>query len=300
MQECSDSIIVSVQCCTYNQAKYIRQCLDGFLAQKTSFRFEVIVHDDASTDDTAKIVLEYAHRYPSIIIPILGTENLYSKHDGSLARVMNQASRGKYIAFCEGDDYWIDSNKLQKQFDFLEAHKDFSLCFHSAMVENSDGCPQYINCENIEEREYFSKDIFPKWIIPTASVMCRRDVVLRPIKHVDMLLYGDIALFLSAAEIGRIWGMSRQMSVYRIHQEGVTQIEIAPDYRKWIRHEKCLKINFPSIDRTLINKNISSYYYSLAKNDCSVLNRCIDYLGSLYHSPKFFLNKVYTALRRRL
>ena len=98
-------IKVTVRCITYNQKEYIRQCLDGFVLQQTNFRFEAIVHDDASTDGTAEIVREYAEKFPDIIKPIFETENQYSKHDGSLGRILNAHTRGKYVAICEGDDY---------------------------------------------------------------------------------------------------------------------------------------------------------------------------------------------------
>ncbi len=124
-------LMVTIKCFTYNQEKYIRQCLDGFVMQKTNFRFEAIVHDDASTDGTADIIREYETKYPDIIKPIYETENQYSKHDGSLERIVDEHTHGKYVAICEGDDYWIDPLKLQKQFDFMEAHPECSLCFHA-------------------------------------------------------------------------------------------------------------------------------------------------------------------------
>ncbi len=124
-------LMVTIRCLTYNQEKYIRQCLDGFVMQKTNFRFEAIVHDDASTDGTADIIREYEAKYPDIIKPIYETENQYSKHDGSLKRIMDKHMHGKYIAICEGDDYWIDPLKLQKQYDFMEIHPECSLCFHA-------------------------------------------------------------------------------------------------------------------------------------------------------------------------
>lgn len=123
------NLLVSIQCCTYNQDKYISDALDGFLLQKTTFPFEVIVHDDASTDRTADIIREYEKKYPDIIKPIYEKENQYSKHDGSLSKIVQNASKGKYIAFCEGDDYWIDENKLQMQVDFLEKNPEYrNLC----------------------------------------------------------------------------------------------------------------------------------------------------------------------------
>ena len=127
--------LVAIRCITYNHGSYIRDALDGFVMQQTDFSFVAIVHDDASTDNTAAIIREYASRYPDIILPIYETENQYSKHDGSLRRIMNNAcaaTGAKYIALCEGDDYWTDPLKLQKQVDFLESHPDYSLCFHNA------------------------------------------------------------------------------------------------------------------------------------------------------------------------
>lgn len=111
-------IMVSIRCTVYNHEPYLRDCLEGFIMQKTNFRIEAIVHDDASTDGSATIIKEYAEKYPDIIKPIYEVENQYSKHNGSLERIMNEACKGKYIAFCEGDDYWIDPLKLQKQVDF--------------------------------------------------------------------------------------------------------------------------------------------------------------------------------------
>ena len=113
--EKDNSLMVSIQCLVYNHEPYLRQCLDGIVMQKTNFRFEAIVHDDCSTDGSRKIIEEYAAKYPDIIKPIYETENQYSKKDGSLRRIVNSRLTGKYIALCEGDDYWIDNLKLQKE-----------------------------------------------------------------------------------------------------------------------------------------------------------------------------------------
>lgn len=131
-------VLVSIRCCAYNHEAYIRQCLEGFIMQKTNFSFEAIVHDDASTDNTASIILEYAEKYPNIIKPIIETTNQYSKHDDSLEQIMNNAINpsAKYIAFCEGDDYWIDPYKLQKQIDFLESHPEYVYSCHRYYIYN--------------------------------------------------------------------------------------------------------------------------------------------------------------------
>ena len=123
-------ILVAIKCLVYNHEPYLRDCLEGFVMQQTNFPFVAIVHDDSSTDSSAAIIREYEAKYPNIIKPIYETENQYSKRDGSLGRIMNaavDATGAKYVAMCEGDDYWTDPLKLQKQVDFLESHIDYGL-----------------------------------------------------------------------------------------------------------------------------------------------------------------------------
>ena len=122
--------LVSIRCLVYNHEPYLRQCLDGFVMQKTNFPFEAIVHDDASTDGSAAIIREYAEKYPAIIKPIFETENQYRK--GIINKIMDAAMHpeSKYLAICEGDDYWTDPNKLQLQVDFLESHPDYFMTCH--------------------------------------------------------------------------------------------------------------------------------------------------------------------------
>lgn len=122
--------LVSVCCITYNHEPYIAQTLDGFLLQKTSFPFEVLIHDDASTDRTADIIREYERKFPKIIKPIYQKENQYSQGKREISETWNfPRAKGKYIAMCEGDDYWIDENKLQMQVDFLENNPEYGMCY---------------------------------------------------------------------------------------------------------------------------------------------------------------------------
>lgn len=127
--------LVSIRCMVYNHEPYLRQCLDGFVMQKTTFPFEAIVHDDASTDGSAAIIHEYAEKYPDIIKPIYETENQYSQGH-SVARIMNDAMHpnSKYVALCEGDDYWTDPYKLQIQVDIMEADESIGLVHTLARV----------------------------------------------------------------------------------------------------------------------------------------------------------------------
>lgn len=130
---------VSIKCTAFNHEKYISNALDSFLIQETTFPFEIVVHDDASTDNTAKIIKEYENRYPHIIKPIYEIENQYSKGDDSLTKSINSKLKGKYVALCEGDDFWIDKHKLQKQYDALQNNKKCSLCVHKTKVVKEDG-----------------------------------------------------------------------------------------------------------------------------------------------------------------
>ena len=135
----TQDIKVSICCITYNQEAYIRDALEGFVNQKTNFKYEVLIHDDASTDRTAEIIREYQEKYPDMIKPILQTVNQYSLGLTSVSGTWNfpraVKNGSKYIAMCEGDDYWICEDKLQRQVDYMDAHPECALCFHSAKVE---------------------------------------------------------------------------------------------------------------------------------------------------------------------
>lgn len=217
--------LVSIRCLAYNHEKYIREALEGFVMQKTNFKFEAIVHDDASTDNTASIIREYAEKYPEIIKPILEKENQYSKHDGSLSQIVNAACKGKYIALCEGDDYWTDSYKLQKQVDFMESHPDYTMCFHNATEHFETGNISDKPFSTITNKDYSGVEIYKQWIVPTASVLLRKDIFFNDFyqnaKSNKDFIYGDIVLFLSCAHEGKIRGFSDCMSVYRRHEGGM-------------------------------------------------------------------------------
>lgn len=123
-----NEILVSISCITYNHSAYIRQCLDGMLMQHTTFGFEILIHDDCSTDGTDDIIREYASKFPQIIKPLFEEENQYQQGKPIGTVVWNlPRAKGKYVALCEGDDYWTDPLKLQKQVDFLESHSGYGL-----------------------------------------------------------------------------------------------------------------------------------------------------------------------------
>lgn len=210
--------LVSVRCITYNHEPYIAQALDGFMMQVTDFPFEVIVHDDASTDRTADIIREYEAKYPKIIKAIYETENQYSKHDGSLRRIINAACKGKYIAFCEGDDYWIVENKLQMQVDFLENDTNISLVYTNFNCVDVNS--QIINRTHIEALKELSKsgDVFfnllKKNFIFTLTCCFRREVILSKLTT-EAPVSQDYLLFLVASALGKVIYQPEKTSCYR-------------------------------------------------------------------------------------
>lgn len=223
--------IVSIRCLTYNHAPYIRQCLDGFVMQKTNFKFEAIVHDDASTDGTADIVREYATKYPDIIKPIYETENQYSKQDGSLSRIMNAAisPSAKYIAMCEGDDYWTDPYKLQKQVDFLEKNPEYgfigTLCkilSHNNKLKD-DQIPSYYYLSKAKIESVLLYDNlfdYAKYgpLCRTVSLCFRRCLLLDYANNEK----GDMTIQAILAHDSKFALIDLCSCVYRIHEKGVS------------------------------------------------------------------------------
>ena len=240
----NQDIKVTVRCITYNQNDYIRQCLDGFVMQRTNFRFEAIVHDDASTDGTDEIVREYAEKYPDIVKPIFETENQYSKHDGSLGRIMNAHTRGQYVAFCEGDDYWTDPLKLQKQADFLDANPQCSLTYHACKNVFSTPCKvNSLTGENVKDF-YSDVDFVIHYPFQTATVMYRKDILDSDLyKKAQAIgcVFGDVLLYFSASRFGTIEGVNEQMSVYRRHEGGISQHMYDAD-KLWKSYNDWLKV----------------------------------------------------------
>lgn len=215
------NIKVSVLCLTYNQKDYIGDCLRGFISQNTDFDFEILVHDDASTDGTTEIVMEYVEKYPNIVIPFFEEENQYSKGIQISQEILAHHVRGEYVAICEGDDYWCDNLKLQNQVDFLEMNPDYSACTHDSFI---------LNCRNNEMRVYREEkadldvdiaDII-SWrnrVFLTSSVMIRSNLLKR-----DSTFwakgFGDYPAALWYAINGKIRFLAKPMSVYREYANG--------------------------------------------------------------------------------
>lgn len=217
----SETPVVSICCITHNHEKFIRDALDGFLIQKTDFPIEIIVRDDASTDATATIVRQYQTKHPDLIRAIYHTQNQYALGKRAFPEVFTMA-RGKYIALCEGDDYWTDPLKLQKQVDFMEAHRECSISCHKVVVRHDDSSTGDVIFPNITGNQVFSKeDLYKSRFIRTASTLFINSGISKLIEISDGIASGDAALFYYYAQLGKIGFIDDCMAVYRVHDGGV-------------------------------------------------------------------------------
>ncbi len=221
-------IMVSVFCAAYNHEPYIRKCLEGFVNQKTDFAFEILVHDDASTDRTADIICEFEENYPDIIKPIYQTENQYSKKVKISRDIQYPRANGKYIAFCEGDDYWTDENKLQKQFDVMENNPECSICTHGVeFMREGIICGSAPICPvgSIITAEQFL-DIYAKYDyqFQTSSFFLRKDILGKCYDespgYAKVVRFGDIPLLLYCINEGNMAYIDEKMSCYRKNVSG--------------------------------------------------------------------------------
>ena len=223
MIEEKSPLMVTILCITYNHKSYIRQCLDGFVKQKTNFRFEAIVHDDASTDGTTDIVREFAEKYPDIIKPMIEKENQYSKGKTSFGRTMlEHYPPGKYIAECEGDDYWIDPLKLQKQVDYMESHPECTMtCSGSKWF--SERRNEFIADQYCQKSEGLLNpaDIINRtgYYIPTCSIIYRPEMMNDYPVYCKLCPVGDWPMQIMAAMKGSVYYFNELMCVYRTEND---------------------------------------------------------------------------------
>ncbi|MBE6797085.1 MAG: glycosyltransferase family 2 protein [Ruminococcaceae bacterium] len=217
----NEKIKVSVFCLAYNHEKYIRNALEGFVKQKTNFAYEVLIHDDASTDNTAKIIKEYEEKYPNIIKPIYQTENQYSQGIKISKKYILPRAKGKYFAWCEGDDYWTDPLKLQKQVDFLENNPEYSTCAHRVkMITIDNGWEAII--PKIDEAKEFSVDEIIRGgaLFQMSSLVMRKCVYEKKPSCFSAKGFGDIQLYIHGAASGKFMVLGDVMSVYNHGTEG--------------------------------------------------------------------------------
>lgn len=224
--------LVSICCTTYNHARYIRQALDGFLSQKCDFPIEILVHDDASTDGTADILAGYAERYPGVVLPMFETENQYSKGVPINETFNFPRARGKYIALCEGDDYWREETKLARQIAYMEGDPGCTFCFTNGLIHDESGkapdrpfLPYYPEDRALytgKSRAYTLSEMAAFNFIPTASFVFRVDALrsLPPEFTGRRCEHGDLRMKLYLTACGHAWYEHVLGCVYRQNVSG--------------------------------------------------------------------------------
>lgn len=239
---------VSVYCLAYNHEKYIRKTLEGFVNQKTNFRFKVVVHDDASTDRTAEIIREFEEKYPDIFDVIYQTENQYFNPENFIAKYMTPRIEGKYVAYCEGDDYWCDENKLQKQFDIMEANPDLICSFHRVAVISEAGKPLHLTYpRRKQETGFLTSRQFIDGVCndfyQLSSLFCKADVAidweLNPPEYAQLADVGDIPMYLHLGAMSeKIYFIDEVMSCYRYGSVSSITRAMARSAEKQKRHQQ--------------------------------------------------------------
>lgn len=213
--------MLSVCLITYNHVKYVREAIDGILNQKINFSWELIIADDYSTDGTREIIMEYKNKYPDFIEIIFQEKNV-----GPAKNWIDLVTypQSKYIAYLEGDDFWSDPYKLQKQVDFLENNPEFVLCFHNAKVifEEDTAKPYYFNNADQKAVLHF-EDLSGNWQIASASMVYKRDLLILP-DWFPQIHNGDLAMQFLLIGHGPFKYIDNVMSVYRRHDQGISHI----------------------------------------------------------------------------
>lgn len=245
-----NEIMVSISCVTFNHEKYIAEAIESFLMQKTNFKFEILIHDDASTDGTPRIIRDYVERYPHLIKPIFQKENLYSKNI-DIDDLNTERAKGKYIALCEGDDFWTDPDKLQKQVDYMETHPDCTLCVHAAYMVHVTG-------KRIKPvRPHYGNKIFTVQeiieggggLFATNSIMYPRKLDLNKPDFYKKAPVTDYPLVIYLALSGEVFYIDKFMAVYRKGVAGSWTTTEQSSIEKIITHIKNTEIMLDNLNR---------------------------------------------------
>jgi len=289
--------LVSIVCTTYNHELYIEQTLDSFVLQQCSFPIEIIVHDDASTDGTAEIIRKYANTYPNLIRPILQTENQYSQGVDIWEYLFTKEAKGKYIAICEGDDFWTDPQKLQKQIDFLENNSDCGLVYSKAMC--------YIQktgkFKGTVGGEYYSfENLLINNAVPTLTVVLRKDLSVQYFQEVrpseQCWLLGDWPMWLWFARNSNLHYLDIVTATYRILQESASKTsdpKKKADYiRSYVSVQEYFVKHYNIVDTKLTQE---IYFHKIWELFCLA---CLFNVDSLFNEVKESIHTIQTKKSR--
>lgn len=223
--------VISIICNTYNQKKYIADALESFLMQRVNVPFEILVHDDASTDGTADVIREYEAKYPDIIKPIYQIENQFRKEGLITYRFQIPRAKGKYIAFCEGDDYWTDPDKLKIQYEYMEEHPEYSACCHAYdMVDLSRNIIQHCDIADKNKVFYLSSFLNNQLEVPQLATFFVKKEIFNGFSGIYLgHRANDMVFRIYCAVKGLVYYFNRNMSAYRRFVEGSWTMRVGQD-----------------------------------------------------------------------
>ena len=299
-----NEILVSISCTTYNHVNYIEQCLDGFLCQKTYFPFEILIHDDCSTDGTTEIIQKYTAKYPDIIKPIYETENQYQqgKNVGSLIW-NNPRAKGKYIAFCEGDDYWIDNNKLQEQVNFLENNDSYGMVYTNFNLYYQDKKLFVNNCFDLGKSNFNSTyNNVNEWIenlgyLAPMTWLYKKQLIIDGLhNYEELFLYSPDTTFIMFAyflQFAKVKYINNTTAVYRVLQNSASH---SKDINKLFERNKALyNTQLKMIKQFGLTKemeeNITKKYYRINFKYLILLNKQEELLNYKIFDKKLSISK---------
>lgn len=293
-----NSSMVTIASTTYNMEAYIGEAIESWLAQKTSFQFDIVISDDGSTDGTCDVVRRYIEKYPNIRLISTG-------HIGKMPNFIRslKESKGKYIALCDGDDYWIDPEKLQKQVDFMESHPDFSECFTNSYVLNTETGKKKIAKTQIWEEadtegllQHRDNDNVQMSPGHTSTFLYRNQYL----QEYPEWMYGDVMtdfpLYMLMSKYGKAKFINEITSVYRHRPNGVSSLNFTfeKNARKRINVYRNVNRDFNYKYKKIINPIIADYYYSLGKMQYKTGQKTAglwSIIKSVVYNPVVFRNR---------
>ncbi len=267
-----NSIAVSVLCNVYNHEKYLEECLTSLVNQKTNFKYEILVHDDCSTDSSVKIINDFYRKYPNKIVPFFEHENQYSKGVKITKDIMISKIKGKYFCFCEGDDYWTDNNKLQKQYDFLENNPDYKFCVHNSIRVNKNGIEIEKRNTKIGGGDLTCEDFIISGgsFVATNSIFSYSSLTKKLPKCFDIMATDYIwQIYLSS--FGKTYCFNDYMSAYRIQSDGSWTCRMLANPDQLIKHKERLIKAFKCFDKDMNYRFHSSVEFAILKIEYAIL-----------------------------
>jgi len=289
--------ILDIITVTYNHEKFIAKTIESAMMQKVNFNFSILLLDDLSTDRTKSIIRKYEEEYPENICAFYNNENMYSKQMNNWEFLFKHVT-SKYIALLDGDDYWTDPLKLQKQIDFLEANPSFSMCFHNALVTFEDKKKEArLFLSNVQKDVFTVQDLCKKNIIPTASLIFRSSIIKDIPDWFYRCPFGDWPLSLFIAEHGKVKYFNEVMSVYRVHSGGIwSKLDRIAQLKKIIKNTLTMNQLFKKKYQTFFYEELVLNYMELCQ-----LYRTKNIFYLFFYSLKLLLIRKYnkTAISKQ-